>query len=141
MIIEKIQNLIESEWFKRTHNQFIKFVIVGILSTIINYACFYIFLEFLSVYYLVASSIGFISGVFIGYKLNKSWTFSVKESFSKRDVAKYYVVYIISLILSLIFLKITVDFIGINSKIANIIAIGITTCTNFIGTKFLVFKK
>jgi putative flippase GtrA len=120
--------------------QFFRFIVIGMLSTIVNYACFYAFLTLLSVNYIIASAAGFILGVFAGYFFNKSWTFEVTEK-SKANVVKYYFVYIASLILSLAFLKVTVGHMGISAKIANIIAIGITTCTNFIGIKFWVFKK
>jgi putative flippase GtrA len=34
-----------------------------------------------------------------------------------------------------------VEWLGLSPELANFLAIGITTCTNFIGTKFFVFKK
>jgi hypothetical protein len=54
---------------------------------------------------------------------------------------KYCLVYLASLLLSIIFLKIAVGIVGIAPEIANIFAICLTTCTNFLGTKFFVFKK
>ena len=51
--------------------EFLKFILIGILSTIINYGSFYALLEFLSVYYLLSSGIGFFLGVIAGYFLNK----------------------------------------------------------------------
>ena len=132
MILSLLRNKIST--------QFYKFIIVGIWSTIINYGMFYILLEFLGVNYLISSAAGFISGVFAGYGFNRKWTFGVKSVKKHSEILKYYAVYITSLILSLLFLKVVVGIIGLDPKIANILAIGLTTCTNFIGIKIVVFK-
>jgi putative flippase GtrA len=121
--------------------QFLKFIIVGIFSTIINYGLFYLLLEIVNINYLISSSLGFIAGVFGGYYFNKNWTYNNKKTKSKDIALKYFLIYLGSLAISIIFLKITVELIGINPKIGNILSIALTTCTNFFGTKFLVFKK
>jgi putative flippase GtrA len=122
-------------------NQFLKFIIVGIFSAIINYGLFYFLLNVFKVNYLISSSLGFMAGVFGGFYLNKNWTYNDKNNQSKTLLWKYFSLYITSLLISLIFLKITVDYIGLNAEIANLLSIAITTCVNFIGTKFVVFKK
>jgi len=120
--------------------EFYRFIVVGVWSTIINYGIFYILLEFLSVNYLTSSAVGFISGVFAGYGFNRKWTFKVEKEKKNTEIIKYYTVYIVSLILSLLFLKIIVDVVGVDPRIANILAIGLTTFTNFVGIKMVVFK-
>jgi putative flippase GtrA len=122
-------------------NQFLKFIIVGIFSTFINYGLFYFLLNIFNINYLISSSLGFMAGVFGGFYLNKNWTYNDKNNQSKTLLWKYFSLYITSLLISLIFLKITVDYIGLNAEIANLLSIVITTCVNFIGTKFVVFKK
>lgn len=121
--------------------QLTKFIIVGIVSSIINYSFFYLLLSHFLFNYLLSSSIGFLCGMVIGFILNKNWTYDSKSTKSLKIIHKYIFVYLFSLLLSLIFLKITVEIIGINAEIANILAIFLTTCTNFVGTKFIVFKK
>lgn len=76
----------------------------------------------------------------MGYRLNKTWTFEIKVT-EENYVYKYYFVYTASLFLSLIFLDFLVSKLSIIPEIANILTIGLTTCTNFIGTKFWAFKK
>ena len=121
--------------------QFIRFISVGLLSTIISYSIFFVALRTFSLHYLLAAVAGFLVGVGVGFSLNKNWTFSSKEARSHEFILHYFSVYTLSMIISLIFLRITVGGLGIPAEIANILAIGITTCTNFIGTKFFVFKK
>jgi putative flippase GtrA len=123
-------------------HQFAKFVVIGIFSTAVNYGTFYVLLVAADWNYLLASATGFVAGVGAGFPFNKSWTFGVgAEGRSPRVVIAYYLVYIASLGLSLAFLAVTVEWMGIPAKLANVAAIGLTTCTNFAGTKFLVFKR
>ena len=121
-------------------SEFIKFLIVGIFATIINYASFSILYKFTPINYLLSSSIGFLAGVFAGFPFNKQWTFKSNKN-SIKLIIPYLTVYTISLILSLILLEIQVKIAGINPYIANFICICFTTVTNFAGTKILIFKN
>ena len=120
--------------------QITRFLIVGSFSTIINYSVFYALFKFIDINYLVSSSIGFVAGVICGYQLNKYWTFSVQNS-EDNFLLKYFATYLISLILGILFLEALVKLLNIPPAISNIGSIGLTTVTNFLGTKFLVFKK
>jgi len=121
--------------------QFSKFILVGLLSTVVNYLIFFIALHYFFINYLISSGIGFVAGVFAGFFLNKNWTFDSRLVQTKRIIISYFLVYVFSLALSLVFLKIAVGILQITPEIANLLAICLTTCTNFIGTKFYVFKK
>ena len=101
-----------------------RFIIVGIFCTIVNYVVFSL-VEYLKWHYLPSSGIGF-SGVLVGYFFNRAWAFQGEDK-SKTLLIKYSFVYICSLIISLTFLRFSVGVLGVNAKIANIIAIGITT--------------
>jgi len=119
--------------------EFIRFCIIGVICTIANYAIFYTLYSMLNFPYLTASAIGFIAGVFIGYPLNRRWTYKVKLS-SRLQIFSYLLVYISSLILSIAFLRLLVEYGGLDPKVANILIIGLTTCTNYLGVKLLVFN-
>ena len=119
--------------------QFSKFIVIGIISTIINYTVFYLLLSVFSFHYLLSASIGFLSGVLAGFRFNKTWTFEVTQK-RKRYLMKYLTTYTISLGLGLCFLEFLVQGLDIIPEVANIITIALTTCTNFIGTKFWVFQ-
>jgi len=134
-LISEIKN-----WIKRhqIYTQLPRFLIIGGISTIISYSAFLICLHPFKIHYILASMIGFIAGIAFSYPCNARWTF--KSQYSTKRINHYLAVYLCSLLISLIFLKITVDFIGIAPEIAYIICIIITTVINFLGTKFFVFK-
>ena len=120
--------------------QFKRFIIIGSLSTIFNYI---VFLAFFSTNfnYLLSSSIGYISGLILGFMFNKKWTFQLRDHTNSIEIIKYIIVYFLSLVLSLSVLNILVNNMEIDARIANIFAIILTTMTNFLGLKFYVFRK
>lgn len=120
--------------------QSLKYLLVGGLATSLNYFIFYILLNFAEINYLIASASGFIISVFAGYFFNKKWTFND----SNKDIIlilKYFSMYGASLLLSLFLLKTFVSVFLFSPELANVFSIVVTTCVNFIGLKYLVFKK
>lgn len=127
--------------FKRLfENSLFRFLIVGGLSTVINYVFFYIFYRYFYMNYLFSSAIGFFAGVIFGYWLNKTWTFRFAFPSTTLLIKKYFAVYSISLCLGLIAIYMMVTIGGVDPLVANFLSIMLTTCTNYIGIKFLVFR-
>jgi len=120
--------------------QFSKFLMVGATSTALNYLFFLILLNFLDINFLIASTIGYSVGLVFGYYFNKSWTFKLEQD-SNLIKFKYFLIYMISLLSGLALLNTLVVKLSILIEIANVMVIVYTTLSNFIGTKFLVFKK
>ena len=121
-------------------NQFVKFALVGSLSTIVNYSFFFILYSTLSLNYLISAAIGYVIGLLVGFIINKNWTFQVQDE-SRNFIFNYLIIYILSLGIGMLFLEFLVKKLNLVAEIANILVIGLTTLTNFIGIKFLVFKK
>jgi putative flippase GtrA len=118
-----------------------RFLIVGGASTIINYSAYFFLYSAIGVSYSLAFAVGFLVGVAFGYVLNKRWTFGMKEVSTPSIVMKYVAVYGISLALGLLFIQFLVEIATIPPLPANFCTILLTTCTNFVGTRYLVFKS
>ena len=118
--------------------QFSKFVVVGMISALINYSSYFILLYMMQLHVLICSAVAFLCGTLIGYKLNAVWSFQA-ESHHRSLLIKYLCVYLCSLLLSLSILYILVNILDMNPYLAQLAVIAITTCTNFIGIKFWVF--
>ncbi len=121
--------------------QIYRFLIIGGISTIINYLIFFALFKFLVINYLSAAVMGYVVGLMFGYIFNTMWTFESTKHKKTHEFAKYLLVYICSLILSMILLQILVESLHLTAIIANIFAIILSTSTNFIGCKIFVFKK
>jgi len=120
-------------------NEITKFLIVGGITTCFNYGVFYILL-IIGINYIISSSIGYVSGILIGYFANRAWAFNYQLGHSIKLITNYLMLYISTLLINIFLLWYMVEFIDINVLIANIIAIAISTLLNFLGLKFIVFK-
>ena len=118
-----------------------RFLIVGGVSTILNYSVFAVLFRIAGVYYVWASVAGYISVLFLGYFLNRAWSFSSVIQNKKKEFVIYASVCIASLFLSVGALKIAVQGFGINPFLGNIVAIGVSTVSNFLGLKFIAFNS
>ena len=118
--------------------ELVKFLIVGGISTILNYGIFFSTFKIMNINFLIASGMGYITGLVLGYFLNKNWTFNYKTE-TKKTKLRYLIVYLINLILSLIILKILNYNLNLNPLVGNLIAIGYTTIANYICIKIFVF--
>jgi len=120
--------------------QLIRFIIVGGLSTVLNYSVFSLF-YFFGVFYVLASVVGYVSGLILGYILNRSWSFSSVIDNKKIEFLFYSLAYLFSLLLSVASLRLAVDNFGISPWIGNLIAIAVSTIINFISLKLIIFNK
>jgi len=119
----------------------LSFVLVGIASTFWNFLVFLLFLKIYMFHYLTSSTLGFISGVLLGYFLNSKWTFIGTNSHNLKTFIKYVIVYFCSLLVGLLIMNLLVEYFLMNKLLANCFTICFTTLTNFIGLKKIVFIK
>ena len=119
--------------------QFIKFIIIGCKSTLINYF-FYLILYQTTYNILLASIFGYFAGNINSYIFGKKWVFKnakIKNNFIFIKFLMVYLfgAYIFSSITNYLFMK------GIDHRLAWLIGIIFCTLNNFLGSKYIVFKK
>lgn len=87
----------------------------------------------------ISKILSFICGAAVGFVINKLWTFESKY-FSKREVARYILLYFISAIVNS---AINISILIITNWIffAFLCATGVSTIMNFLGQKFFVFIR
>lgn len=135
--------------------QLMKFTLIGIFAVMVDLIFYYTFLNALpkttSSFIKneeISKALSFLCGMTFSYFLNKFWTWKKKDR-SKRRVAKFALIYGISLLVNvtvnavLIFLLHNYkDLIDLPYKylIAFIGATGVSALINFTGQKFWVFK-
>ncbi|HVZ11934.1 MAG TPA: GtrA family protein [Patescibacteria group bacterium] len=114
---------------------FRNFLIVGSISTIANYLIFISFFAF-GIQYILSSSIGYLSGVVIGYLLRK---YLFKQGRGELGFIKFIILYSASLVLGLVLLFGLVNF-GFVPSVAYIFSIILTTFTNLIGQELFLYS-
>lgn len=121
------------------HSSLFKFLIVGVLSTTINYATFALLLLGIHVAYILASVIGYVIGMVFGYVLNRRWSFSTTSGMSLTEVVLYGLVYMGSLGVNTLSLFALVEYGAVSPLVGNVSAITISTATNYLGLRYAVF--
>ena len=120
--------------------QFIKFSLVGLLNTAIHYGIFYVTYQYMGLYHLLASTIGFCFAVTNSYLINKHWTFKTRGSKVHHEFAKFITVNLVTLSINLGSMALLVEQCGMDPRIAQLASIGLTLSINFLGNKFWTFR-
>lgn len=145
-------------------HKFIKFGIVGFTAAMVSLFVFWITTLQFPQYNLIAKGIGYIMGFFVGFTLNKFWTYVEHTEEGEKYLLKYIVVYAITFFVYLAF-NFTCDHLirlhepfywfskpflpeeliitirdQYDTTISNLVAIVLNAVLNFLGTNYLVFK-
>ena len=121
-------------------NKFVKFGLVGVLNTLINWIIFAL-LNFIGVYYIVANVIAYVIATANSYIWNSKWVFKYNWKNKKETTAKFVILNLIGLGLNTGILYLLVDMVGFNKLIALVITTGIVMIINYIVNKLWVFKE
>lgn len=126
----------------RLMNQIIKFGIVGIIATLIDWTIFYILFNAFSVWYLLAKTIAFSISTIFNYYLSMKYVFVSKYGKEERfkEFQLFVVLSLIGMILTLVLLWFFVEKLFIHANIANLLVAGIVMVTNFVLRK-VVFER
>ena len=98
-------------------SKFIKFGIVGILNTLINWTIFAI-LNFLGMYYIISNIIAYVIATINSYIWNSKWVFKYKGEDKKETTGKFILLNLFGLSLNTVILYLFVDLMRFNKLIA-----------------------
>lgn len=120
--------------------RFVKFGIVGVLNTIINWVIF-IALNKLGVYYILSNIIAYSLSTLNSYICNSKWVFNHNGENVRKTTIKFIVLNFIGLILNTTILYVLVDIVGLYKIISLIITTLIVMILNYFINKLWVFKN
>ena len=116
-----------------------RFIVVGLLSNLINYLAFYITYTF-SENIVLSSYLGYFLGLINSYILGKKWVFNVQTKISFLKKFLYLIVYFIGgTIMSFIIFKL--QGVGINYKLSWFIGANFAFANNFLCSKYIIFNN
>jgi putative flippase GtrA len=144
-------------------HKFIKFGFVGVVSTIVSLFVFWLIMLQYPQYNLLSKAIGYVMGFFVGFTLNKLWTYVDHAEEGEKYLLKYMIVYATTFVVYLLFNYVCDHIIHPEKYIANlvnrtgrdewanwiieratlvtnILSIFVNVTLNFLGTNFLVFR-
>ncbi len=140
-----IKDFISKIIIKKTNNGFIQFVRYGLVSVIalaVDFGGMVLLVELLSIHYLVAATVSFISGLAVNYLLSRAWVFTERKYESRvKEFIIFTSIGIVGLLLNNSIMWLAVERIGIYYIFSKIIATILVFFWNFGLRKMLVFKQ
>lgn len=124
-----------------TSKQFLKFGLVGVLNTGVQFVVFIALFRWLQVPMLVASGLGYAAGIVNSYFINRVWTFQVKERRQAGEFLSFVAVNLVAMAANLGTLKLAVARGGMVPEVAQVVAIGASLVVNFAGNKWWTFRR
>ncbi len=122
---------------KKSLGQFVGFIVAGGSATAVNYSLFAV-LYWWGVNYLMASTIGYLSGIAVSFTINRLVVF--KNSGNRpHQLLRYTLIYLGALAVQLGLLETGVR-LGLDPFIANAIALVIVVVVNFFVIRRIVFS-
>jgi putative flippase GtrA len=119
---------------KYINREFVRFVLVGGLNTLLGYALYAFFLLFLA--YTIAYTASYVLGIFISYYLNTRFVF--RMSFDWKKALQYPAVYVAQYILGVLCLYFLVEFLHVNKLLASPLTIMLTIPATFLMSRFII---
>ncbi len=123
---------------KGISQEFIRFIVVGIINTANYYLCYLCFHELLNISYMMAHLAGFALSFVISFFLNSYFTFKVKPTLAK--FLQFPLSQLFNIAVSSVLVYLFVEYFLIDSTIAPILSVFITVPLTFIITGKILKK-
>lgn len=129
----------------RTIKEFLKYIIVGGISFIVDFGTMTVFMEkilpesYISLYTSVAA--GFIIGVITNYLLSYAFVF---KGYDQKQTAKSFIIFVLiglgGLLITELLMHLGVKVMDVNYMLTRIVVAGIVLAYNFAMRKILIFR-
>lgn len=123
------------------HKKFIIFCFVGAVSTVIDIFLLFLLHDALSLNLYFSATIAFLSGSTNGYLMNHKFTFLEKRGYNMNQYSMFIATSIVGLLLTLVFLKLFVSYVGLTYIIAKLITVVLVVFWTFSASHFITFRK
>lgn len=123
-------------------NQIIKFGLVGVIATIIDFLILTILTEFLGIYYLLSAAISFIVATIFNYIASMKYVFDSRYEKGQKhqELFIFVILSLIGLGLNQVFMWFFVEITVLHYIIAKVLAIILVMAWNFISRKIWLEK-
>jgi len=128
----------------KKYEEIIKYLIIGVLTTTINYIVFVIMVKGLKIEMHTSNIIAWIVSVIFAYFTNKLFVFeskSFKIDILRKEIVSFGLARVFSLLLEEMILYIFVNILNMNQLIIKLISNIIVIIVNYVLSKFIIFKK
>ena len=136
--MQKIKELMKK------YEEVLKYLIIGILTTVINYIVFAILVNNAKIEMHTSNIIAWVVSVIFAYITNKLFVFESKSFKVKiliKEITTFTLARILSLLLEEAILYIFVNLLNMNKLVIKLVANILVIILNYILSKFIIFRK
>lgn len=128
----------------RRHRELVSYVFWGVMTTIVNYAVYFLLVEGLQIYYLAGNIIAWAVSVLFAYFVNKLYVFQSRDwawRVALRELWQMVASRLFSLALEMGILWLFVDVLLCPHGAVKLAANVVVVVVNYVLSKFIIFKK
>lgn len=124
------------------YQDFLKYLVVGILNLGFTFLVYYFFLRILKANYLISFSVSWICGVAFTYVINAYWVFKAEDAVNfTKSFPKYLIIYFCSFLFNIWALKFVTDTLNFDPLLGQFLIIPFIIVINFLGMKYWSFRN
>ncbi len=126
------------------NRQWIDYIIVGLLTTLVNFSIFYFFDTLLGISYLIANAISIGAAILFAFIMNKLFVFKSKTTNAKmlmREFTAFVGFRMGSGLYDMLSMWILVSFFDFNTNLSKVLTEVVVVLLNYASSKFIVFRK
>ena len=129
----------ENSRVKENVRQFVLYLVVGGIATVVEWILFYILNGVGHIHYMGSTAIAFIVSTFANWMCGRILLFQKTKNIWK-ELLEIYVTSIAGLFMNLLIMWLAVETFGIHEMISKMAATGIVFMWNFLVRKFVIYK-
>ena len=126
---------------KKEIKDFLLYVVVGGIATLIEWVIFYLLNTWISLHYMICTAVAYVISTFVNWLFGRILLFKKKDVGITKEIISIYLTSIIGLLGNLAIMWVTVDLLKTNESIAKIIATGIVFMWNYIVRKCVIYRR
>jgi len=117
-----------------------RFFLMGVLSNAINFVVYFAFINF-NVNLSLSAILGYMAGLICSYHLGRVWVFGHRFDINSKSILFFGIVYFLGSVWMTGIINLMVNYLSIDYKISWFFGAGTAAVNNYLGMKFLAFKK
>ncbi len=118
----------------------LKFGVTGVANTLVDVGVYSLLSVALGVNVFFGQCCGYAAGMLNSYLINRKWTFQTSHRFFSLQLVRFIITNLAVLAVSLLLLKVSMDFFGMGKLVAKLATTCITLVLNFIISRLWVFR-
>lgn len=133
-------------WLKKIFmkdQEIFKYILFGVLTTVVNIAVFFLFDTVLNFSYIIANAISIIAAILFAFFTNKKYVFKAKSQSWKLAFKEFYLfvgLRSVSGLFDMLSMWMLVDFMNLETNLSKILTQFIIVVLNYIFSKLYIFR-